>query len=103
LKKQAQSFATATAKAASASASKKNDSYEDKFDKHDFMNAFIKYYDKSKKKSAGKGKRRRSDSDNDSSGSDFNYSNSYQIVALNLRVQNRSSHYRSDWRNQCKW
>jgi hypothetical protein len=37
-----QSFATATAKAASVSASKKNDSDDDKFDKHDFMNAFIK-------------------------------------------------------------
>jgi hypothetical protein len=31
----AQSFATATAKAISASASKKNDSDDDKFDKHD--------------------------------------------------------------------
>jgi hypothetical protein len=72
----AQSFATATGKAASASASKKNDSDDEKFDKHDFMNAFIKSYDKSQKKSAGKGKRKRSDSDNDSSDSDLNYSNS---------------------------
>jgi hypothetical protein len=45
----AQSFATATAKSASASASasKNNDSDEDRFDKHDFVNAFIKLYDKS--------------------------------------------------------
>jgi hypothetical protein len=54
----AQSFATATTKVASATASKKNDYDEDKFDKHDFMNAFIKSYDKSQKKSAGKGKRK---------------------------------------------
>jgi hypothetical protein len=57
-----QSYATATEKSASASASKKNDSDEKKFDKHDFMNAFIKSYDKSRRKSAGKGKRKRSDS-----------------------------------------
>jgi hypothetical protein len=81
-KYQSYATATATAKAASASASKKNDSDEDKFDKHDFMNAFIKSYDKSQKKSAGKGKRKLSDSDNDSSDSHSNYSNSYQIVAL---------------------
>jgi lysyl-tRNA synthetase class I len=80
----AQSFATATAKAVSASASKKNDSDNDKFDKHDFMNAFIKSYDKSQKKSSGKGKIKcsDSDSDNDSSDSDSNYSNSYKLVAL---------------------
>jgi hypothetical protein len=77
-----QSCATVAAKAASASASKQNDSDEEKFDKHDFMNAFIKSYDKSQKKSAGKGKRKPSDSDNDSIDSDSNYSNSYQIVAL---------------------
>jgi hypothetical protein len=55
---------------------------EDEFDKHDFMNFFIKSYDKSQKKSDGKGKRKRSDSDNDYSDSDSNYSNSHQIVAL---------------------
>jgi hypothetical protein len=46
----AQSFATATSKAASSSAFKKNYSDDDKFDKHDFMNAFIKSYDRSQKK-----------------------------------------------------
>jgi predicted aspartyl protease len=86
----AQYFATATAKAASASASatKNNDSDYDKFDKHNFMNAFIKSYDKSKKKSAGKVKRKRSDSDNDSSDSDSNCSNSYKLVALKLKRAN---------------
>jgi hypothetical protein len=49
-----QSYATATAKAASASASKKNDSDEEKFDKHDFMNAFIKSYDKSQRNQLAK-------------------------------------------------
>jgi hypothetical protein len=53
----AHSFATETAKAACASASKNNDYDDDKFDKHDFMNASIKSYDKSKNKSAGKGKK----------------------------------------------
>jgi hypothetical protein len=48
---------------------------DDKFDKHDFMNDFIKSYYKSQKLSAGKGKRKCSDSDNDSSDSDSNYSN----------------------------
>jgi hypothetical protein len=43
----AQSFATATAKVATASASKNHDSYDDKFDKHDLINVFIKSYDKS--------------------------------------------------------
>jgi hypothetical protein len=70
----AQSFATATAKAVSASAFKNNDSDDDKFDKYDFINAFIKYYDKSQNQSSGKGKRKRIDSDNDSSDSDSNYS-----------------------------
>jgi hypothetical protein len=68
--------------AASASASKKNDSDDEKFDKHDFMNALIKSYDKSQKKSAGKGKIKHGDSDNDSSDSDSSYSNSYKFVAL---------------------
>jgi hypothetical protein len=45
----AQSFATATEAKSSvtANASKNKDSDDDKFDKHDFMNAFIKSYDKS--------------------------------------------------------
>jgi hypothetical protein len=47
-----QSFATAAAAraATTAIASKNKDYDDDKFDKHDFMNAFIKSYDKSKKK-----------------------------------------------------
>jgi hypothetical protein len=68
-----QSFATATVKAVSTSASKNNGYDDDRFDNHDFMNAFIKSYDKSEKKSAGKGKRKRSDSDNDSSHYGSNY------------------------------
>jgi hypothetical protein len=63
----------------------KNDYDDDKFDKHDFMNAFIKSYDKSQKISAGKGKRKCSDSDDDSSDSDSNYLNSYQLVALKTK------------------
>jgi hypothetical protein len=73
----AQSFATATAtaKAATASASKNDEYDDDKFDKHDFMNAFIKSYDQYINKSAVKGKIKRSDSDNGTSDSDSNYSN----------------------------
>jgi hypothetical protein len=81
----AQSFATATEKPESASPSKKNDSDDEKVDKHDFMNAFIKYCDKYQKKSAGKCKIKRSDSDIYSSDSDSNYSNSYTLVALKAK------------------
>jgi hypothetical protein len=80
-----QSYATETAKAAYASASKQNDSDDEKFDKHDIINAFIKSYAKSQNKAAGKCKRKRSDSYTDSSDSYSNYSNSYQIVALKLK------------------
>jgi hypothetical protein len=81
--KKAQSFATATAKAATSSASKNNDYDDDNFDKHDFMNAFIKCYYKSKKKSAGKGKRKSIDSDNDPSDSDSNLMNFIYTSAIN--------------------
>jgi hypothetical protein len=77
-----QSFATATAKSAPVSACKNNDSDDDKFDNHYFMNASIKSYDKSQNKSAGKGKRKRIDSDSESGDSHANYSNSYKLVAL---------------------